>query len=63
MDGPTDNSNFVFSNEANAGSPLGHLASNKLGGLEDDFADMSPLEDASDQESMKGLCTHTSDFP
>jgi len=30
---------------------------------EDDFANMSPLEDASDHESRKGLSTHTLDFP
>jgi len=33
---PTDNSNFVVLGEANAGSPLGHLASDKPRGLEDD---------------------------
>ena len=40
-----------------------HLASDKPGGLEDDFADMPSLEDASDHESKKGLSTHTLDFP
>ena len=63
MEGPTDNSNFVVPDEANAGSPLGHLASDKPGGLEDDFADMPFLEDASDYESRKGLSAHTSNFP
>ena len=48
---------------ANAGSPLGHIASNKPGRVEDDFADMSPLENASDHESRQGLSPHTSDFP
>ena len=48
---------------ANAGSPLGHIASDKPGGVEDYFADMSPLEDASDHESRKELSPHTSDFP
>ena len=62
VEGPTDNSNFVVPGEANSGSPLGHLASDKPGGLEDDFADMPPLENASDHKSRKGLSTHTSDF-
>jgi len=63
VEGPTDNSNFVVPVEANAGSPLGHLAFDKPRGLEDDFADMPPLEDASDHKSRKGLSTHTLDFP
>jgi len=41
----------------------GHPASDKAGGVEDDFANMSPLEDASDYESRQRLPTHTSDFP
>ena len=63
MEGATDNSNFFVPCEANARSPLGHLASDKPGGLEDDFAYMLPLEDASDHESRKGLSTDTSDLP
>ena len=43
MEGPTDNSNVVVPGEANAGSPLGHLASDKPGGLDNDFADMPLL--------------------
>jgi len=31
--------------------------------VEDDFADMPPLEDALDHESRHGLSTHTSKFP
>jgi len=38
VEGPIDNSNFVVPGEANVGSPLGHLASDKPEGLEDDFA-------------------------
>jgi len=62
-EGPTDKLNIIVPGGANAGSPLDHLASDKPGGVEDDFADMSPLEDASDHESRKGLSTHTSNFP
>ena len=63
LEGPTDNSNFVVPGEANVESPFGHLATDKSGGLKDDFADMPPLEDASDHKSKKGLSSHTSDFP
>ena len=63
MECPTGTLNINVPGGANAGSPLGHLTSDKPGGVEDDFADMSPLEDASDHESRKGLSTHTSDFP
>ena len=35
---------------ANAGSLLGHLPYDKTDGGEDDFADMPPLEDASDHD-------------
>jgi len=60
---PTDTLDINVSGGANAGSPLGHLASDKLGGMEDDFADMPSLEDVSNHESRQGLSTHTSDFP
>ena len=52
MVGPT--LNIDVPGGANAGSPLDHLASDKLGGVEDDFADMPPLEDASNHESRQG---------
>jgi len=45
---------------------LDHLASDKTGGVEDDFVDMPSLEDASDHDrspSRKGLSTPTLDFP
>jgi len=51
---------------ANAGSLLGHLASDKTGGEEDDFVNMPPLEDTSYHDrspSRQGLSTPTSDFP
>ena len=35
---------------ANTESLLGHLAYNKIGGVEDDFTYMTPLEDASDHD-------------
>ena len=49
---------------ANAGSLLGHLAFDKTGGGEDDFAYMPPLEDASDHDRSSPrqmLFTPTSD--
>jgi len=55
--------NIDVPGEANAGPSLGHLASNKPGGVEDDFVDMPPLEDVLDHESRQGLSPHTSDFP
>jgi len=58
-----DPTNTEVPSEANAGSPLGHLASNKPRVGEDDFSYMPPLEDASDNESRQGLSPHTSDFP
>ncbi|XP_068466565.1 uncharacterized protein [Phaseolus vulgaris] len=48
----------------NVGSPLGHLASDKTSGGEDDLADMPPLEDASDHDRSspkQGLSTPTLD--
>jgi len=48
----------------NVRSPLGHLASDKTGGREHDFADMPPLEDASDHDRSspkQGLSTPTLD--
>jgi len=59
VEGPTGTLNINVPGRANVGSPLGHLASDKPGGVEDDFADMPALEDASDHESRKGLSTHT----
>jgi len=63
VEDPTDKLNIVVPDKADAGSPLGHLASDKSGGVEDVFADMPPFEDVSDHESKQGLSTHTSNFP
>ena len=41
--------------EVPSGSNAGPPASDKPGGGEDDFADMPPLEDASDHESRQGF--------
>jgi len=38
-------------------------ASDKPSRVEDDFGNMPPLEDASDNESRQGLSPHTLDFP
>jgi len=46
VEGPTDK----FPIGANAWSLLGHLASDKIGGVEDDFTNMPPLEDASNHD-------------
>jgi len=66
VEGPTDKLKIDAPGGAKAGSLLGHLAFDKKGGGEDDFADMPPLEDASDHDrspSRQGLSTRTSDFP
>jgi len=58
--------NIDASGRANTGSLLGNLASNKTSEVEDDFANMPLLEDASNHDrspSRQGLFTPTSDFP
>ena len=63
VEGCTDKLTINASSGAKAGSLLGHTALDKSGGVEDDFADMPSLEDASDHGSRQGDPTHTSDFP
>jgi len=66
MEGFTDKLNIDAPGGTNVGSFLGHLAYEKTGGVEDDFADMPPFEDASDHDrspSRQGLPTPTSNFP
>jgi len=66
VEDPIDKLKIDAPGKANARSLLGHLAYDKTGGGEDDFADMPPLEDALDHDrspSMKGLSTPTSNFP
>jgi len=66
VEGPTDKLKIDATSGANTGSLLGHLASNRTGGKEDDFVDMPLLEDASDHDrspSRQGLYTPTLDFP
>ena len=58
-----DPTNIEIPGGANVGPLLGHLASDKPGGGEDDFAHIPPLEDASDHESRQGLSPYTSYFP
>ena len=58
-----DNLKVDATGGVNVGSPLGHLA-DKTDGGEDDFADMPPLEDASDHDRSspkQGLSTPTLD--
>jgi len=50
MERPTDKLKIDALGEANAGSLLGHLTFDKIGGREDDFAYMPPLKDASDHD-------------
>jgi len=45
VEGPTDKLNIDSPSGANTGSLLGHVA-----GVENDFTDMPPLEDASDHD-------------
>ena len=63
---PTDKFYIDAPGGANVGSLLGHLASDKTNEVEDDFADMPPIEYSSDHErstSRQGLPTLTLDFP
>jgi len=65
MEGPIDKFTTDAPGRANAGSLLGHLASVKIDGGEDDFADMPPLEDASDHDRFsprQGLFIPTLDI-
>jgi len=66
VEGPTDELNIDAPGGANVGPLLNHLASVKTGGVDDDFVDMSPLEDASNHDrspSRQRLSTPTLDFP
>jgi len=63
VEGHTDKLTINALGVAKAGLLLGHPAPDKPGGVEDDFADMPSLEDASDHKSRQGLPTQTSDFP
>ena len=50
VEGPIGNLKIDAPSEPNAGSLLGHLSFDKTDANEDDFADMPPLEDASDHD-------------
>jgi len=50
VEGSTDILKVDALGGVNAGSPLGHLAYDKTGGVEDDFAYMTLPEDASDHD-------------
>jgi len=66
VEGSIDKLHIDALDMANAGSLLNQLASDKTGGVEDDFAYMPPLKDASDHDrspSRQGLSTPTSNFP
>jgi len=66
VEGLTDKLKVDAPGGANAGSPLGHIASDKTVGVEDDFAYMPPLGDASDHDKSsprQELSTPTSNFP
>jgi len=63
VEGPIGNLTTDAPDGSNAGSLLGHLASDKTYVGEDDFANMPPLEDASDHDRSsprQGLFTLTS---
>ena len=54
MEGPIDNLTTNAPSGANAGSLLGHLASDITDGEEDDFKNIPPLEDSSDHDRKSG---------
>jgi len=50
VEGSTDKLNIDAPGGVNVGLLLKHLASDKTSGVEDDFANMPPLEDVSDHD-------------
>jgi len=59
VEGPIDNLNIDALGGANVVSLLNHIAYDKTSGVEDDFADMPLIEDASDHERSPSGVVHS----